>query len=405
MSMPKTSGISSDPQPAPIISGESQGADTPKVMDEAITGAEAYRSEKQIGTPSYADRTASILQNTYFFTPEEARQISAFATAVQNAEPKLKVEVEPNLWERIKMLCYKLLEFLGNGKTQVYLHKDGMATFNELKNTFLSPKNRGFVLNFLEENKENPDVLKGFARLLGVNISGNINSIEDFYKFFINPQLLKKCPDVKSFLEQEVLPMTKEEVLAGLRANLESPSIGGKDWTDVFSSDNQIFRDLGRTYVGIFHIGNKTIEIGPFNSSSGRQLAYQKLTEEIGDLPPELQEKVHEFCKNFPAQGVFSIFNPRLSGQYGRIDCHSPRFEVSFQDNGSAHVKVYSENGKGNQLYWDDTGRNTIYPEITTPICKFEFDYHPEDGHSSNIQLTEYSGQTVSIDLKATRSM
>ena len=400
MSMPETSGVSSAPQPAPIISGESQGSDTPKVMDEAITGAEAYRSEKQIGTPSYADRTASILQNTYFFNPDEARQISAFAEAVKATNPNLCPDVKSGFLDKIKALCAKILKLFKVNST-IQLRDKGIAVFNELKNAFLLPENREVIFKILEENKENPDVLKGFARLLGVNISGNINSIEDYYKFFINPQLLKKCPDVKAFLEQEVLPMSKEEVQAGLRANLEKPSKKASN----FQSDNQIFRDLGRNFKGIFYIGNKTIEIGPFESNSGYQLAYKKLTEEISDLPKEMQEKVYEFCKGFPAQGVFSIFNPRLSGQYGRIDCHSPRFEVSFQDNGSAHVKVYSENGKGNQLYWDDTGRNTIYPEITTPICKFEFDYHPEDGHSSNIQLTEYSGQTVSIDLKATRSM
>ena len=393
MSMPETSGVSYAPQPAPIISGESQGSDTPKVMDEAITGAEAYRSEKQIGTPSYADRTASILQNTYFFTPEEARQISAFAEAVKATNPNLCPDVKSGFLDKIKALCAKILEFFGNNSKTVQLHKDGIAVFNRLRETLRMPENKNFCLGFIDRNKSNSDVLMGFSRILG-----NFDSL-------INPQLLKECPDVKSFLEQEVLPMTKEEVLAGLRANLEKPS-KGSDWKDVFSQDNVICKDIDRGFIFTFHVGNRKIPINLPKVPEGTPkegLAYQALNESISTLPKDQQDKIREFCKNFSSQGIFTMLHPRVLGA-GRIGTQTPNFDVYISEKG-IHVAVSSGAEEPINAPYSDGGHGVIIAKITTLICKFEFDYHPEDGHSSNIQLTEYSGQTVSIDLKATRSM
>ncbi|MGX8716925.1 MAG: hypothetical protein ACSW8C_02960 [bacterium] len=378
-------GISSTQSTAPVNAVASQQSNV-TTLSGSITQIDEQEGAKVMNSSNYDQKTVmSVLQNTYLFSENEARQIFAFATAVRKTELKdLCPNVKPGVLDKIKALCAKILEFFGNNTKTVQLHKDGIAVFNKLKNAFLSPKDREVIFKILEENKENPDVLKGFYRILGN------------FDFLINPQLLKEYPDVKAFLEQKVLPILKEEVLAGLTENLGQKA-SKKD--SKFQPSNQIFSDLGRNFQGIFHIGNKTIEIGPFESESGYELAFEKLKEEISDLPPELQEKVHEFCKGFPTQGVFALKHPRVNG-YGKIDCARPQLEVLFEDKGLVHVKVSSENGKGNQLYWDDTARNTIYPEITTPICKFEFDYHPEDGSSSNIQLTEYLGQTVTIDLE-----
>ena len=61
------------------------------------------------------------------------------------------------------------------------------------------------------------------------------------------------------------------------------------------------------------------------------------------------------------------------------------------------HVITDTRGGKNNQRYCDPTGKHSVTTSIETPPCKFEFDYDSASGSSSNIQVTEYSGQTVKI--------
>ena len=394
-------GISLTQSTAPVNAVASQPSNVTTPPEAPITQIDEQNGAKAMNGNDYIQKTAKVLQDTYFFKEEEARQISAFAKAVKETDPKLCPNVKPGFLDKIKALCARILQLFKVDSKSIQLHKDGIAVFNELKNAFLLPKNRELIFKILEENEKNPDVLKGFARLLGVNIPDDIDSVKKFYDFFINPQLLKKHPDVKAFLEQEVLPLTQDEVLAGLRENLEKPSKDGGEWANIFAMRNVIFRDLGRKYTCTFHVGNQTIELNildqkcPEGVESRQQYAFNVLCDAIRTLPEDQQERVREFCKNFPSQGVLALQHPRMSG-WGRIDCGRSQFEVSFKNEGLVHVEVSSKAGTGKASYLNDVG-SAINTEITTPGSKFEFDYHPEDGSSSNVKVLEYSGQTVSI--------
>ena len=59
-------------------------------------------NNRSLNKANYNPRTASILQNTYYFTGEEARQVSAFAKAVEEKAPDLSVNVEPGFLTKIK---------------------------------------------------------------------------------------------------------------------------------------------------------------------------------------------------------------------------------------------------------------------------------------------------------------
>ena len=397
MLVPIVSSAQIQPTTDEIPSSKSIVATTPN------TGMENPPT-KSLTTAFYDPKTVSTLQNIYFFSEKEVQEVSAFAKAIQEVEPKLYADVKPKFLDKIKALCAKILGFFGNGSKSVQLHGEGIAIFNEFKTYFLSPEHRDFTLKFIDENIGNPEVIKGFGRIFGLEISGDIKSSRDFYTQLMNPQLLKALPDVKKLLEQVVLPMSKEEVQALLKENLKKPSKGGKDWTDVYGPNSVIFKDMDRNFAYRFHIDGKTIEIGPFESSSGQELAYQKFEDAIKDLPKDMQEKLREFCKNFPSQGVFAFVHPRTNGA-GRIDCGKTQFDVYFQDDVSVHVDVLVGGKKPvNVPCWD--GRNRpIVAKTFTEECGIGMDYYPSDGHSSNIDVKSYSGQTVTIDLKAQNSM
>ena len=82
-----------------------------------------------------------------------------------------------------------------------------------------------------------------------------------YYDLLIDPQLLKAFPDVKTFLEQEVLPMSKEEVQEGLAKVLGACRKGRKGWTDNFSPSNQIFLDMDRNYTFTFCVDGVPLEM------------------------------------------------------------------------------------------------------------------------------------------------
>ena len=116
----------------------------------------------------------------------------------------------------------------------------------------------------------------------------------------------------------------------------------------------------------------------------------------IESLSSDKQKKVQEFCKNFSTQGVFALRQPRL-GEYGRIDGKTVRLNVNILGE-NVHVVLDSLESINDCKYWHkEIGTQTITAHTVTPTCKFEFDYHPEDGSSSNVKMVEYSGQTVNI--------
>ena len=216
------------------------------------------------------------------------------------------------------------------------------------------------------------------------------------YDILIDPKLLESCPDVKTFLEQEVLPMTKEEVQNGLERNLKQPS---KSKETVFSHENQIFKDLERNFTLTLQIDGKKfeIEVPKTDREEGiidGQIAFSALNDTIESLTEDQKEKIQEFCKNFSTQGVLALPHPRIGG-YGRIDGSGTHLVVDISQE-SIHVCVITG---GEEPVESPYAVNfcSIQTHISTPVCKFEFDYHPEDGSASDVKLSEYEGQTVKI--------
>lgn len=368
---------------------------------EEVTTAEQTRTnvglstnnDKTLNKANYNPKTVSILQNTYYFSGEEARQISAFAKAVEEKAPKFSVNVEPGFLTKIKSLCAKILTFFGNKNGEVKLQKEGIAVFKELKGTLLDPQNKDFTLNFLKQNEGNQEVLKGFARVLGIQTPENINSATDLYYCLIDPQLLKTSPDIKTFLEQVVLPISKEEVLAELEKNLGKAS---KSMTTDFSLQNQIFKDLERNFTLTLHVDGKVLNIEvPKVREEGTldgEIAFKALKTSIASLSGEQQKEVKEFCKNFPTQGVVRVDNQLLGGFPARINGHEVHLDVHVSER-TPHVVVTTGGKEAIEVAYP----GGIVTDTVTPVCKFEFDYNPENGSSSNVKLMEYSGQTISI--------
>ena len=180
-------------QTTPTSSTESQSTSRTMVISKA-TGAEAHSGDISLDQVDYADRTASVLQNTYLFKKEEARQVSAFAEAIKNADPNLYVDVKSGFLDKIKALCAKILKFFGNDSKSVQLHGDGIAVFDEIKTRLLLPENRNFALQFIKANEIHADVVKGFARILGLKLNENLNlntQLETFIntKYFNNLEI------------------------------------------------------------------------------------------------------------------------------------------------------------------------------------------------------------------------
>ena len=358
-------------------------------------------NNRSLNKANYNPRTASILQNTYYFTGEEARQVSAFAKAVEEKAPDLSVNVEPGFLTKIKSLCAKILTFFGNKSGEVKLRKEGIAAFEEQKNTLLDPQNKDFTLNFLKQNEGNQEVLKGFAKVLGIQSLENIKSATELYRCLIDPQLLKASPDIKTFLEQEVWALTKEDVQTNLEKNLKNIAKNSELRTD-FSEKNQIFRDLINNGFSLtIKINDKTIDI----PHEGKQIkskeeAFSMLQDATKDLAEDERGKVYEFCKKFSCQGMFALPHPRLGG-FGRVDSgRETHLEVDFSSE-KPHVTVSTQGGEikafCNGRYNERGSAYQLLANITNPPLKFEFDYHSEDGHASNVNMIEYSRQTVNI--------
>ena len=81
--------------------------------------------------------------------------------------------------------------------------------------------------------------------------------------------------------------------------------------------------------------------------------------------------------------------------QQARIDGETTHLDVHFSEE-NVHVCVTAGDKNGvKQHYFGSTG--FITANISTPPFSFEFDYHPEDGSSSKVNVVGYSGQTVKI--------
>lgn len=164
------------------------------------THTDSNKSLKQVNSET---KTISVLQNTYFFSKTEARQVSAFANAVCDMNPNLKMDVAPGFLTKIKSLCAKILKFFGNENKAVQLQKEGIEVFNDLKNTLLDPKNRDFALKFIEnqthdacdtvadfDRKQNvQNVLRGGAKILGLK---EADATPEKLEAFINVDHFKK---------------------------------------------------------------------------------------------------------------------------------------------------------------------------------------------------------------------
>lgn len=165
-------------------------------------------------------------------------------------------------------------------------------------------------------------------------------------------------------------------------------------------NDTQLFKDLGRDISCTFCVDGVPLkEIG--GSSKGVEGAYKEFEDAIKSLSEDQKKKVLEFCKDFPAQGVVFLFHPRMSGtdrQQGAISTGKIHFAVNIS---GENIHVITNTGREVPQVLNYVGNGIIVAKVTTPVCKFEFDYHPEDGSSSNVKVMEYSGQRVAIDVKA----
>ena len=395
--MSQPTGISRTPDPVTLTGGidcPAEQATTKIDKPSTAVGSCTNNNEKFLSKTNYNSRTASILKNTYFFDANEARWLSAFAQAINETDRAPHVDVKPGFLTKIKSLCAKIQTFFGNKGGEIQLRKEGIAVFKELKGTLLDPQNKDFTLNFLKQNEGNQEVLKGFAKVLGMQTPENINSATELYCCLIDPQLLKTSPDIKTFLEQVVLPISKEEVQAELEKNLGKAS---KSMATAFSSQNQIFKDLERNYTLTLHVDDNALNVNVPKSARKEEtldgeIAFEALKTSIAFLPEEQQEKVKEFCKNFPTQGVVRVDNPLLGGFPARIDGHKIHLDVHVSER-STHVVVTTGGKEAIEVAYP----GGIMTDTVTPVCKFEFDYHPEDGSSSNVKVIEYSGQTISI--------
>lgn len=244
-----TSEISSTQQAISTSPIETQSSNTTTITDGANTGIGAYSNDKHLDTSSYVAKTASVLQNTYFFNPDEARQISAFAEAVKDAEPKFYVDVKPGFLDKIKALCAKILGFFKNDSKKVQLRGDGIAVFDSLKKNLLKSKNKDFALRFIKQNAEvnNEEALRGFAHVVGFKLDEN-RDLSTQLEAFIN---IKYFDNLKDYTGENGKIIFLKKTLGDLSAS-ENGQEKLKTFFEVF--------DKCSKYVSIDNQGFSTFE-------------------------------------------------------------------------------------------------------------------------------------------------
>ena len=185
-------GISSTQSTAPVNAVASQQSNVTTPPEAPITQIDEQNGAKAMNGNDYIQKTASVLQNTYFFEKDEARQISAFATAVRETDLKdLCPNVKPGFLDKIKALCARILQLFKVDSKSIQLHKDGIAVFDRLKNTLLIPENKDFVLEVIKANGNNKEALKGFARVVVFEPDENLD-LRTQLEAFINTNYFNK---------------------------------------------------------------------------------------------------------------------------------------------------------------------------------------------------------------------
>lgn len=158
----------------PVVGSDNEPSNPSILPQKGANATDFAKMATELGSaPSLVQsnlspKTVSILQNTYFFSQEEAEQITAFADGVRKLDYNAQVNINPGFLTKLKSLCAKILNFFGNQSMVHRLQQEGMDVFKELKNHLLQPGNKDFISIYIDANNNNPDALKGLALVLGI---------------------------------------------------------------------------------------------------------------------------------------------------------------------------------------------------------------------------------------------